>query len=176
MKETHKRLLRSMQIIEGPIGEQFHMLAGNKADIVMEIEPFASIAESKGCRIVYSCADFHGPLAFTGFYTRQGVIDADPAMVGAMGRAMAQAFEIIHGDHAKTLAVAQRYFPKLDPAILRRSIERLRHGRVWQKKPATSDEAWGAAIAMRERVGDVFADDPARFVDNRFCAVKARLP
>lgn len=167
MKETNKRLLRSMTIVESPIGQQFDLLADDKADIVMDIEPFVSVAESKGYRVVYSYAEFYGPFAFTGFFTTQKVIDQQPAMVAAMVNALEHGFKIIHDDHAETLLIAQKYFPKLDPRILKKAIDRLRRDGVWQSLE-TKKNAWKAAISMRRQVGDRFIDDIYTCVDNSF--------
>jgi ABC-type nitrate/sulfonate/bicarbonate transport system substrate-binding protein len=66
LKEKNKRLLRYMQIIEAPIGQQAALLKNNQADIILELEPMVSLAEENNLRAVFSLSDYSQIGAITG--------------------------------------------------------------------------------------------------------------
>lgn len=168
IKERHKRLLKSMTIVEAPIGDQFGLLAAGEADIVIDIEPFVSIAEDKGCRIVYSYAELHGPYAFTGLYTLQKTIDENPETVRRAAQGIDKALKTIHSDPAIALRTLQKLFPAVKASILRKSIRRHLKAGIWQQDARTTKTAWKTAIKTRSRIGDEFTDEIYGCIDNGF--------
>lgn len=168
LKLANKRLLRSLQVVESPIGEQFELMAQGRVDMIMDIEPFISIAESKGYRVIYSFAKAHGPYAFTGFYTNQELIQRNPDLVRRACQAIAEATKMLFTSSPKILAVSQKIFPNLPLAIHHASLERLRADNAWARDALFTPVAWEKAITTRENIGEKFIDDIFSVLDERF--------
>ncbi len=168
IKEQNKRLLKSMTIIEAPIGHQFDLLAEGKADIVMDIEPFVSIAESKGFRIVYSYPDIHGACVFTGLYTLCKTIDETPKIVCNTVQAVDAALKAIHADPDIALRVSGKLFPTVKKSILKKSVQRLLGANVWQSTTNTEKTGWATIIKTRQHIGDDFTKDIYACLENKF--------
>lgn len=168
LKTGYKRLLKSLQIIESPIGEQFDTLARGEADMIVDIEPFISIAENKGYRVIYSFAKAHGPYAMTGFFTRQELIETNPTLVQKSTSAIIKAIDILLNDPKTALEVSQKIFPQLPLAVHQASLQRLRQDNAWPQDGLFSRVAWEKAITTRENIGDKFMEDVFLAVDDRF--------
>ncbi len=159
VKNQNKRLLKSMQIIEAPIGEQIDLLGDGRADIALDVEPFVSLAESKGYRVVHSFPNFHGPYTMTGMYVLQRTIDQDPERVTQVANAIQKALNIIHTDQDAVLQVSKKLFPQLKDSVHRRSIDRLKNQNIWPETIRVERKPWKAAIKTRKNTGDQFVGD-----------------
>ena len=168
LKEENKRLLKSMKIVEAPIGQQYSLLASGKADIVLDIEPFISIAESNGCRVNYSMAKLHGPYTFTGFYTRRSFAQQNPEIVTGAVDALSKALKLLLEDPSVGFEVSKEMFPGISDKIINKSLWRLKTEKVWKDTAATDLDAWTKSIAIRKGIGDVFVDDVLAQIDNSF--------
>ncbi len=160
LKASNKRLLRSMQIIEAPIGKQFGLLASGKADIVIDIEPFVSMAESKGCKVVYSFSKLHGPFAFTGLVAKNEFLEGSSERTKAILDGVKKGFKALENNPALVAKTCAKYFPDMDEAVLKKATARLLKEHSWPKNIKPSPASWMNAIKTHEGIGDVFVDDP----------------
>ena len=71
-------MLAGCRIAEVPIGSELALLESNGADVVMMLEPAASIAASQGYRIVTSVPALWGPFAFTGLTSTRANLTQNP--------------------------------------------------------------------------------------------------
>ncbi|HIQ50753.1 MAG TPA: ABC transporter substrate-binding protein, partial [Nautiliaceae bacterium] len=84
------------RIKQAPIGSQLSLLEKGAADVVMLLEPSASIAEvERGYRVVMSMPRLWGNFAFTGLTTTKEWIEKDPQTVRKFLRAMQKALDYI---------------------------------------------------------------------------------
>lgn len=171
----NKRLLKSLEIIEGPIGRQLQQLRASKCDVVMDIEPFISIAEAEGCRVVYNLADFHGPFCTTGFYTSQSFINKKPQIVQAAVNALDQALQLLASDREVAYRVTKKLYPKLDDKTIKRSLRRLYDSHIWRRDARTMESSWKNAIQIRKSLGECFLRIPFSAVDNTFAEKALKL-
>lgn len=169
LKASHKRLLGSLDIVEAPIGQQFGLLAKDQADIVMDIEPFISIAESKGSQVVYSYPDWYGPCIFTGLMTKAATIKTQPEVCASMVQGLQAALTHMHRDPGISLKVSQQLFPDIEADVLQNSVDRVMQSQAWGATSDIDQVAWRNAIAVRESIGDVFVQDIDAAVTNQFC-------
>lgn len=155
LKKKHKRLLKYTQVIEAPIGEQAALLTNNKADVILELEPMVSLAESRGMRAVFSFPQFYGDSAITGLIASQKTVDGKPELVDKMTKALERGLDVCLHDEKKSFAVAKHIFPDYPEDVLRKAILRLRDNNMWPETTQVDPILWKAAIALRRQVGDL---------------------
>lgn len=161
-------------IVEAPIGAQIALLESDAADIAMVLEPGASVAESKGYRVVYSSPRFHGQYAFTGITTTQDVLAEHPDVAEGFVRALERAVVACHRDPSIAVSVAQSLFPNLDAAVVNAAVTRMLDEGTFPETVVVSEEAWQRALQTRLKVGDLRKPQPTSMtVDNSY-ASKAR--
>jgi NitT/TauT family transport system substrate-binding protein len=155
LKLKHKRLLKYTQIIEAPIEKQFHLLSTGKADVVLELEPYISMAEHQGLRTVFSLAQFYGDFAFTGLTVSHGMQMRDPAVVEKLIAALDKGLKVCREDKKEALRIAIEMFPGYAPEILEKGIRRLRAANVWPDTADVNQAGWKAAVHLRRKIGDL---------------------
>ena len=152
-KATNKRLLKSMEIIQAPIGQQSDLLLSNKADIALYIEPFISIAEERGWRVVYNAPQIYKEYAFSALYSSTKFIAENPKIIDAVQKALQQALDILHQSPEIGVQIAQKLFPELKPSILKRAVKRCLRDKIWPQTIFPSSNGWAQAIETRQKAG-----------------------
>ena len=161
--------LKNTKIVEAPIGSQIALLESKSADIAMELEPSASIAESKGYRVVYSLPQFFGDFSFTGLTTTEDYIAANDEVVQKMLNAIEKACRYAHSDVEGTIKVAQTLFPAQDPNVIANAVRRMINEHTIPDHASTSVVGWKKAIDVRVQVNDLKSSDGAELsLDNTF--------
>jgi NitT/TauT family transport system substrate-binding protein len=121
----------------------------------MMLEPAASIAESRGYRIVTSFPSLWGDFAFTGLTSTQSQVNRSPDMVRAMKTAMQEALNLAHSNPAQAIAIAQRLFPSISETVSKVAVERMLHDETIPKSFLVSQQGWNAAITVRQEMGEL---------------------
>ncbi len=166
--------LKGTKVVETNFGAQIAVLESNNADIVMDLEPGASIAESKGYKIVYSLPKFYGDFSFTGLTTIEQVIESKPKTVQKMVNAIEEANVFAHQNIDETVRIAQTLFPKQDPNVIKKAVYRMINENTIPPHAFTSLKGWNKAIDVRVQVGDLKTKDNTDLaIDNSF-AIKAQ--
>jgi NitT/TauT family transport system substrate-binding protein len=155
LKKKHKRLLKYTQIIEAPIGAQANLLTDNKADVIMEIEPMVSLAESRGMRAVFSLPQFYADSAITGLFTREETLQKHPLLVEKMNRILQQGLKMCLRNPSTTLKVAMHVFPDYPKEVLQKALRRLRDDEIWPQNTDVDTVLWQRAITQRQQIGDL---------------------
>lgn len=175
MKKTIMKggdILKNTKIVQAPIGAQLALLEKGSADIAMELEPGASIAESKGYRVVYSSPKFYGSFAFTGLTTTEDYIIANKETVQKFLNAIEKALQYCHTDETGAIEIAAKLFPKLDKVVVGNAVKRMVADKTIPDHAAMSDEAWQKALQVRVDIGDLKEMKPtSEGVDNSFAII-----
>lgn len=158
-KLNSKRLLKSMQIIEAPIGQQSDLLFADKADIALYIEPFISIAEERCGRVVYSPAQIYKDYAFSALYSSDTFISQNMDIIESLREAIQNALDLLHASPEIGIKVAQNLFPELKPALLKRAVQRCLNDKIWPKTISLSPKGWDAALQARKDAGYTIAPE-----------------
>lgn len=167
-KSEHKRLLRSMEIVEGEIGKLAALIEEGRCDLILDYEPYVSLAEERGYRAVYSLPDFHGPFALTGLYALSTNLAAWPEIARAIVGGINEALGAIETSDEIALRVARKVFPQFSAGLLSKAIGRLKAERVWRKDPRTMETSFLAAIKVRKSIGEKFITSPGRVINDTF--------
>lgn len=152
------------KIVQGAFGALLAMAKSKQADVVMELEPVASIAVSEGARVVYSAANGHREFAFTGITATDEHLQKHPEQAQGVVRAIAKALSWIRSDAEGALLVAKAEFPEVPEPVLRDALKRLLDENVIPLTPVLSEAAWKNAVQLRRELGDLKGD--AAFADN----------
>jgi NitT/TauT family transport system substrate-binding protein len=158
-KANHKRLLRSMKIIEAPIGSQSDLLMGDKVDIVLYTEPFVSIAESNGWRTIYSPSNLYGDYVCSGLYASTDFIEKNKDLVDDVKACITKALKTLHQQPEIGIKTAQIYFPDIKSSILRLAVKRCSVEEIWPETSLVSNTAWAKAVKIRKQYGEHIIDD-----------------
>ncbi|MCI5064575.1 ABC transporter substrate-binding protein [bacterium] len=155
LKQKHARVLRSMEIIEAPIGEQFRLLEDGRADLVIDVEPMVSLAEERGLRTVLSMGDFYRELLFTGVTTQRTLCEEQPEVVQSFVSALQRGLTTCHLDPSRAIQVAATLFPALSTSCLERAVHRMLNSRAWPEQAIIPGPSWAAAAELRRKVDDL---------------------
>lgn len=169
LKNRNPDLLADMEIVQAPIGSQIALLEAGQADIAMELEPAASISESKGYRVVYSSPRFHGPYAFTGVTVLEEFTKSHKDVVQRFIRALERATVDCHRKPELPIEVAVQLFPTLDRSVARRAVKRMLDEGTFPQHVAVAEEAWQRTLETRLLTGDLSRpQETSETVDNSF--------
>ena len=142
-------------IVQIPIGNELALLESGAADLVMLLEPGASIAESKGYNIVTSFPKVWGEFAFTGLTSTESVISKNPTLGIKMITALQSAVDFAHNNSEGAIEVAIKLFPNLDKKIIVNAVTRMLADETIPKSVKVKKENWKKSIEVRQKVGDV---------------------
>ena len=106
---------------------RFNLLMKGEIEATTMTEPYVSLAEKKGCRIICT-AFFHG--------TQVGTDKVDAETLSAFNRAVTKAVHRIKADKRKYLHYFIDYHKRKDPEIGQLTIDDLRESRVVVCEPA----------------------------------------
>ena len=161
--------LTNTKIIEAPIGTELALLESGEADIVIQLEPGASIAENRGYRIVWSVPQFYGPFTLTGVTTSETFINNNREMVQKFVNAIENALDFCHSNFTSTVEIASKNFPELEKIIVENAVERMLDDKTIPKHSLILEDAWRKTISIRHEVGDLKSIEAGlSAVDNSF--------
>lgn len=161
--------LKDTKIVQAPIGSQIALIEKGNADIVMELEPGASLAESQGYKIVYSAAKFYGSFAFTGVTTTEDNIVNSRKTIQKFVNALERALTFARESRLETIEVAQELFPDINKEVVANAVNRMVNDKTIPLTTTISDVSWQNAMKIRNQMGDIKEIKPTEdAVDNSF--------
>jgi NitT/TauT family transport system substrate-binding protein len=123
---------RDVQLIQiGDFQDELVALEKGDVDAAIMAEPFFSSGVQQGVAVpVFDILRGDGPdilrqRAFTGLMVTEAFLKAHDDVAEKIVRATKKAAELIYSDPVAGLAVAQKYFPNIEPAILKAVYDRL---------------------------------------------------
>lgn len=143
------------RVVEVPIGSEIALLESGGADIVMLLEPAASIAESNGYHVVTSFPELWGAFTFTGLTSTEQIVDQDPEVARAMIAGLQDAVDFIYSETDQTVDLAATLFPSLDRGVVTQAVQRMIDDQTIPRDVGISEEAWLNSIRTRQEVGDI---------------------
>jgi ABC-type nitrate/sulfonate/bicarbonate transport system substrate-binding protein len=165
----HPRILKSMQIIETDLGYQAELLAHDKADIVCDIEPMISYAESQGYRVILSQQTFFPRMLFSGITASGNALKTKEEALMRFTYALQKGLSLVRSDSEKAIKTAHHLFPALSSSVIESAVRRLLRAEAWPEQAIINYEEWRAALQLREQANLLAPQSrPERFIDNRF--------
>ena len=143
------------KIVEIAIGNELALLESGKADVVMLLEPAASIAESRGYYIATSFPKLWGAFAFTGLTTTETYRKTNPDMISSVRSALSDALNLTHEHPSEALVIAKRLFPNLDAKVVENAVGRMLADGTIPSQIDISKDGWLKAVEVRQSIGDL---------------------
>ncbi|MDD5586717.1 MAG: ABC transporter substrate-binding protein [Alphaproteobacteria bacterium] len=169
LRVRQPRLLKSMQVVETEIGQQAYLLASDQVDMILEIEPSVSSAMKQGLRLVCDMNDFFPELMFTGLMASAATINASPAVVGKVVKALQQALMICHTQPEMAVSIGCALFPTISRDVMSEAVQRMLAAKAWPEQAVISPAAWNNALKLRQDAGELGDLPPfEEVVDQRF--------
>ncbi len=152
-------------------GSEMSALLDDEIDIVLMVEPQATLAEAAGAFRVFSAAHVVGAFLCTGCFTSKRFAENEPEVVQAFVSAMERACRLLHEDHLAALGVVHLEFADIDATKAELASLRQLDEAVFPQTVAVDRLAWQNAVKVW------FPDnwqeyDFEEYVDNRY-AIKA---
>jgi len=137
LKENGMDAKTDVEMLQVAIGSEPGPFVAKQADIAVMYEPGLDQVVAKGMKVVYGFPKSYGPYAFSAVTARK---DVDPDTAQRVVNAMEMAMRFMAKNDARTVEIARKEFPTLDPAD---------HLFDWAAKPRDPNRRTIRTIAVR---------------------------
>ncbi len=151
-------------IKQGAFGGLIPMLDAGQADIALELEPNVSTAIANGAKDVYSFAKIYPEFAFTGITTSLETIEKEPELVQHFVNAITKAEQYAHQYPDSTAYYMCKLYPEIEESIIHNAIKRMVESNALPQNAVISNDAWDAAVKIRQELGDLKSVNNAKKV------------
>jgi len=152
---------KDVKMVEVNYSAVLAQLQSGAATIAMVLEPAASLAESKGAKVVYSYPREWGNFAFTGLTTTEKFIQEKPEVVQKVVDALERAMRLIHTDPNRAVDCGLKAFPDLPKPVIERAVKRMLEDGTIPEHITPNAEGWDKAIDVCVQVGKLKKAAPA---------------
>jgi NitT/TauT family transport system substrate-binding protein len=122
LKENGMDGKTDVEMIPVAIGSEPGPFLAKQADVAVMYEPGLDQVVAKGMKVVYGFPKSYGAYAFSSVTARN---DVNPDLAQRVTNGMEMAMRFMKKDPAKTVAIAQKEFPTLDPAVIESAVKRM---------------------------------------------------
>lgn len=162
--------LQDVQLVNVAIGNELAAVAGGQADYALAVEPQISDGEAQGLHVVYSFSadpDWY-PFAFSSLTGLPSWIEANPEAAQGVVTAFQKASRAIYADPDAAVATAERYFPDLDPEIVRVAVEREIEALGYPEDVLVTEDSWDRNLEIAAMTGNVaeYPSDATSYENN----------
>jgi len=122
LKENGLDAKTDVEMIQVAIGTEPGPFVAKQADIAVMYEPGLDQAVAKGMKVVFGFPKTYGAYAFSAVTARN---DVDPDTAQRVVNGMEMAMRFMAKNEAKTVEIAKKEFPTLDPAVVEAAVKRM---------------------------------------------------
>jgi NitT/TauT family transport system substrate-binding protein len=122
LKENGMDAKTDVDMIQVAIGTEPGPFVAKQADIAVMYEPGLDQAVAKGMKVVFGFPKTYGAYAFSAVTARN---DVDPDTAQRLVNGMEMAMRFMAHNEAKTVEIAKKEFPTLDPAVVEAAVKRM---------------------------------------------------
>jgi NitT/TauT family transport system substrate-binding protein len=166
LKENGMDAKTDVDMIQVAIGSEPGPFIGKQADVAVMYEPGLDQAVAKGMKVVLGFPKASGAYAFSAVTARNDV-DADSAQRVTNGMEMAMRF--MAKNEAKTVEVAKKEFPTLDPVVVEAAVKRMLADGVYPPSVDITADALKVSMDTQIALGNLAAQpDYKTFVVKKY--------
>jgi NitT/TauT family transport system substrate-binding protein len=162
LQENGMDAKKDVDMIQVQIGSEPGPFLAKQAKVAVMYEPGLDQAVAKGMKVVLGFPKLYGPYAFSSVTART---DVDPDAAERVVKGMEMAMRFMQTNEAKTVEVAKKEFPTLDPVVVEASVKRMLSDGVYPKSVDITPDALKIAMQTQIALGNLAAQpDYAKFV------------
>jgi NitT/TauT family transport system substrate-binding protein len=174
LKENGMDPDKDVDMIQVQTGSEAGPFLGGQAKVAVLYEPGLDQVAAQGMKVVLGFPKQYGPYAFSSVTARS---DVDPDAAQRMVNGMEMALRFMQTDHARTLEIAKKEFPTLDPKVVTNAVERMLADNVYPKSVETTAAAYKTGMDTQIALGNLkAAPDYATFVVPTYVKKALALP
>jgi NitT/TauT family transport system substrate-binding protein len=166
LKENGMDAKTDVDMIQVAIGSEPGPFVGKQADVAVMYEPGLDQAVAKGMKVVLGFPKSYGAYAFSSVTARN---DVDPDTAQRVVNAMEMAMRFMAKQEAKTVEIAKKEFPTLDPMVVEAAVKRMLADGVYPPSVDISANALKVAMDTQIALGNLASQpDYKTFVVKKF--------
>jgi NitT/TauT family transport system substrate-binding protein len=166
LKENGMDAKADVNMIQVAIGSEPGPFIAKQADIAVMYEPGLDQAVAKGMKVVLGFPKSYGPYAFSAVTARN---DVDPDTAQRVVNGMEMAMRFMAKNEAKTIEIAQKEFPTLDPAVVEAAVKRMLADGVYPPSVDITADALKVSMDTQIALGNLASQpDYKAFVVKKF--------
>jgi NitT/TauT family transport system substrate-binding protein len=166
LKENGMDAKTDVDMIQVAIGSEPGPFVAKQADVAVMYEPGLDQAVAKGMKVVLGFPKSYGAYAFSSVTARN---DVDPDTAQRVVNAMEMAMRFMAKQEAKTVEIAKKEFPTLDPMVVEAAVKRMLADGVYPPSVDISANALKVAMDTQIALGNLASQpDYKTFVVKKF--------
>jgi len=166
LKENGMDAKTDVDMIQVAIGSEPGPFVARQADVAVMYEPGLDQAVAKGMKVVLGFPKSYGAYAFSSVTARN---DVDPDSAQRVVNAMEMAMRFMVRNEARTVEIAQKEFPTLDPVVVEAAVKRMLSDGVYPPSVDVTPEALKVAMDTQIAIGNLATQpDYKTFVVKKF--------
>ena len=166
LKENGMDAKTDVEMIQVPIGSEPGPFIGKQADVAVMYEPGLDQAVAQGMKVVFGFPKTYGAYAFSAVTARS---DVDPDTAQRVVNGMEMAMRFMAANEAKTIEIAKKEFPNLDPAVVEAAVKRMLADGVYPTSVDITADALKVSMDTQIALGNLASQpDYKSFVVKKF--------
>jgi NitT/TauT family transport system substrate-binding protein len=166
LKENGLDAKTDVEMIPVAIGTEPGPFVAKQADIAVMYEPGLDQAVAKGMKVVFGFPKTFGAYAFSAVTARN---DVDPDTAQRVVNGMEMAMRFMAKNEAKTVEIAKKEFPTIDPAVVESAVKRMLAEGVYPPSVDITADALKVAMDTQIALGNLSSQpDYKSFVVKKF--------
>jgi NitT/TauT family transport system substrate-binding protein len=152
LKENGMDAKTDVEMIQVAIGTEPGPFVAKQADIAVMYEPGLDQAVAKGMKVVFGFPKTYGAYAFSAVTARN---DVDPDTAQRVVNGMEMAMRFMTKNEAKTVEIAKKEFPTLDPVVVEAAVKRMLADGVYPPSVDITPEALKVSMDTQIALGNL---------------------
>jgi NitT/TauT family transport system substrate-binding protein len=166
LKENGMDPKTDVDMIQVALGSEPGPFMAKQADVAVMYEPGLDQVAAKGMKVVLGFPKLYGAYAFSSVTARK---DVDPDIAQRMVNGMEMAMRFMAKNQDKTVEIAKKEFPSLEPAVVEAAVKRMLSEGVYPENVDISADALKVAMETQIALGNLTAQpDYKSFVVKTF--------
>jgi NitT/TauT family transport system substrate-binding protein len=166
LKENGMDAKTDVDMIQVAIGSEPGPFVAKQADVAVMYEPGLDQAVAKGMKVVLGFPKSYGAYAFSAVTARN---DVDPDTAQRVVNAMEMAMRFMAREEAKTVEIAKKEFPTLDPVVVEAAVKRMLADGVYPRSVDITADALKVSMDTQIALGNLASQpDYKTFVVKKF--------
>ncbi|MEH2512765.1 NitT/TauT family transport system substrate-binding protein [Nitrobacteraceae bacterium AZCC 1564] len=154
LKENGMDANKDVQMIQVPLGTEPGPFAAGQAKVAVMYEPGLDQVVAKGMKVVVGFPQLYGAYAFSTISAR---VDVDPDLAQRLTNGLEMAVRFMHKNTARTVEIAQKQFPTLEPAVVEAAVKRMLADNVYPTSVDITPDALKLALETQIALGNLSA-------------------